>query len=127
MIETGLVSHLLADAPLMAVIERRLYPLVLPQDAAVPAVTYQRVSTPRTLTLKGGGTTAPRFQFSAWAMTYSQAKQVGELLKAALDCYTGPMGTHKVAAFMAGYRDTYDDDTKRYGCGVDFIINYRGE
>ena len=124
-IETALVTHILADPAIVAVIGNRLYPLAIPQGGEVPAIVYQRVSSPRTLTLDGDSVNSPRIQFSCYAETFGQAKQLAMRLYESLDCFSGVLGNKtKAAALMADNRDDYEPETGRYRCGVDFFVLY---
>ena len=86
MIEAEIVQLLAEDAPVLALVARRVYPLVLPQGTTLPAVTYQRISGIHEKLLDEPATlTRPRFQFTAHASTFLQARQVTNAVKAALN------------------------------------------
>lgn len=84
-IEQALVAHLLSDEKITSIIQDRLFPLAVPQDEDVPAIVYQRISSPRTLTLTGESASNPRIQLSCYAKTFSQAKQMAVTLYNSLD------------------------------------------
>jgi hypothetical protein len=91
-IEAGLVYKLTTTAGLTALISTRTYLERIPQGATLPCLTYQRISTPRLLahdTSGSAGTAHPRFQFDAWATTYSSAKAITDALRAALNGFSG--------------------------------------
>lgn len=96
-LEEGLASYLSNFAGLTALVSNRVYPMRIPQNAGVPCVTYQRISTPRELTHQSSGATGdlahPRFQFDAWAETYATAKSITDQIRAALNGKTGSIGT----------------------------------
>ena len=50
-IEEAIYGALTAHAGLSALVDDRVYPMVLPQDATRPAVTYMRVSGARDLNI----------------------------------------------------------------------------
>ena len=62
-IEAGLYAHLVGSAGVTALVATRVYPLLVPQDATLPAIAYQRISGPRDHTHDGpsGVTPAARF------------------------------------------------------------------
>jgi hypothetical protein len=69
----------------------RLYPLVIPQTAALPAVAYQKISSPKDLNHSGSSHLAhSRFQFTCAADDYSVVKT---LTAAVRDCWLGFRGT----------------------------------
>lgn len=72
----------------------RIYPNVIPQDATLPAIAYQRISGPRVMKHSGAsGLTFARMQYSCTAASYSAAKALLHQVRAALNGYTGTMGT----------------------------------
>lgn len=122
-IKQALVSYLL-NTELTNLIDNRLFPLILPQDAKLPAVTYQQVSIPRTLSLKGTGDKAqPRFQFSCWASNYSEGQAVANKLRNLLDGFSGLMGENvRTSVRVASEREDYESETGRYRVDIDFLI-----
>jgi hypothetical protein len=90
-IEEGIVYRLKNYSGLSALVGDRIYPLKLPQGVILPAVTYQRISTPRVITHDQGtgGLAMPRFQFSAYDDGYSSVKAVIKQIREALNGYKG--------------------------------------
>lgn len=122
-IEQALVAHLLSDEKITSIIQDRLFPLAVPQDEDVPAIVYQRISSPRTLTLTGESASNPRIQLSCYAKTFGQAKQMAITLYNSLDFFRGKLGNKtKSAVLMEDSRDDYEPETGRYRCDVDFFI-----
>lgn len=71
----------------------RIYPNVIPQDATLPAIAYQRIDGPRLMAHSGAsGLTFARMQYSCTAATYSAAKTLLHQVRAALNGFTGTMG-----------------------------------
>lgn len=122
-IEPALVAHILSDEKITSIIQDRLFPLAVPQDEDVPAIVYQQISSPRTLTLTGESASHSRIQLSCYAKTFSQAKQMAITLYNSLDFFRGNLGNKtKSAVLMADSRDDYEPETGRYRCDVDFFI-----
>lgn len=89
-IETDIVDVLEADAAVIGLLgappNTRIYPEILPQDPAYPAVTYFRVDTHRERGLSGPcGYARPRFQFDVWATGYGSKRAVADAIRRALD------------------------------------------
>lgn len=85
-LEEGLVAKLLAMAGVTSLVGTRIYPLVEPQDASLPAIVYQRISGPRDHVMEGAsGLAMARMQLTMLASTYSGAKALAEAVRAALD------------------------------------------
>lgn len=121
-IEADIYSSLTAHAGLSALIGTRLYPVLLPQNPTYPAVTYQRVSTPRAQAINGTVASAgPRFQFAAWASTYSSAVSVAAQVRAALIAMSGNIVT-VYEVLLDGEREVWEDDPGVFRRDVDALI-----
>lgn len=92
-IEEALYAHLAASAGVAALVSARIYPQTIPQDIALPAIAYQRISGVREYSHGGPSQLAhPRFQFTCQAATYAAAKSLANAVRAALSGYRGTMG-----------------------------------
>lgn len=132
-LEEGIASYLELHADLVALIDGRVYALRIPQGATIPCMTYQRISTPRTLTHDTSGATgdliSPRFQFDAWAETLSSAKAITDALRGILNGKTGAIGTAPRqitirAALAENEQPEYDTELELYRGRSDYIIWY---
>jgi hypothetical protein len=133
MIEDALYGYLARQAAITALIgsgdDFRLYPDLLPEGIAYPAVAYFRVSTPRLHTLDGpSGFAQPRFQFSVWGNTKSDVIAVVEALRLTLDGFRGQMGDTQVRAILSddemGDHDQYDGNTRSFHRVIDFHVSH---
>jgi hypothetical protein len=85
-VEEALVSALLNNAALAALVSTRIDWLLRPQGSAVPAITLQVVSGTMAHTFQGrDGLTEYLVQIDVWADTYGSMKTVQRALTAALD------------------------------------------
>lgn len=95
-LEQALTALLRDDPALVALIARRVYPGVLPQGVAYPAVTYQRISTARSqwrrLQDHKPSYERPRFQIDAYAKTPLAVQTVAAAVIELLDGFRGPAG-----------------------------------
>ena len=128
-IAADIVAFLLADATLGGLIGTRLYPLKLPQDPTVPAMTYQWVSGQRAHAADGAvGLASPRVQFDCWAQTYLEVEAMLEALRKRLDGFQGTVGSSPGSwiqgAFFETERDDYDDEVRLYRRSADFFVWY---
>ena len=107
-IEQALKTELETVTALTALIEDRLYYVKAPQDVAEPYVAFFKVSSPRDETLDGAaGLARARFQFSTFAETYDEAKQIAQQIQLALEGKRGIIG-----GVGGVYADiSYDDET----------------
>jgi hypothetical protein len=130
-LDEGIIAYLKAYTGLTALISTRIYPVQFPDGVTMPCVVYQRVDTPRTLTMQSSGATGdltnPRFQFRAWATTYASAKAITDQIRAALNGRTGSTGAGTVTvtlrASLAGNEtDGFDPNVRLYYRVSDFVI-----
>jgi len=127
-LEEALFAYLKDYAGLKALVSTRIYPLILPQPPTLPAVTYFKVSmvNKRTLASPSNVLKQVRIQFSCWANTYSEAKDVAEQVKLALQDFRGEMGGAGGVQVLDGNvineQDLYETDTGIYHVPVDVLI-----
>ena len=107
-----------------ALIANRFYPNKLPQDVKLPAMTYQRISGQRVHSHGGNsGLAFPRFQFSAWAKKYTQAVDLTEKLRLAIDGFRGTvLGVRIDVILFQGDRGFYENDLDIHQIASDYII-----
>lgn len=75
----------------------RIYPMVLPQAPAYPAITYEQVSGVREVSLCGPtGRTKPRISISSWARHYGDAHELADEIRVALQGFRGTMGSTQI-------------------------------
>jgi len=126
-LEEGIAAFLIADATIGAVVANRIYPLMIPQGATLPCLTYQRISTPRIVTHQSSGATGdltnPRFQFDAWGVTQKEVKAISDALRAVLHGKRGAMGGVTIRAAIAENEEPeFDPDSELYRSRSDYII-----
>lgn len=101
--EAALYSMLTTGSPnpVLELVGTRVYPLVLPQAPTLPAIRYQRISTPRSQyrTMDGRANYAsPRFQVDVWANDHGTAVQVAQAIYALLEGFHGTVGGLRIDA-----------------------------
>ncbi len=128
MFEEALCSYLTSSFGIFALASDRVYPLMLPQNCPLPAVTYQKVSGDRLHSLQGDtGYTTPVFQITSRADTYEQCKVLAEQVRLSLQNFTGTMGTsgfHIGAVLLIGEVEGYEPDTNSWYNNMDFKFHY---
>jgi len=131
LVEEGLRARLAGFAGLSALVSTRIYRLTVPQDAVLPAVTYQRISGPREYVM---GQQTPlvraRFQITSWADDYSGVKAVAEQVRLALSNYAGTSAGVVIDwVEMVNDTDLFEDETGQatgvFGVASDFFLHYR--
>ncbi|OGO04004.1 MAG: hypothetical protein A2Y91_03500 [Chloroflexi bacterium RBG_13_54_8] len=108
----------------MTIAGDRVYPQVLPPKVTLPAISYNRISTPRVRSLSGSSHLAmPRFQFTAWAITYEEARFLMDEIKADLNDFSGTVGGMIIqASKVENELDRYEPTPGIYGIIADFIV-----
>jgi hypothetical protein len=84
-IEMALVSLLINDADVNAKVGDRIFPVYVPEDKSLPAITYQEISGPRDAVMSGAsGLVNARFQINCWTKKYRGARELADLVRIAL-------------------------------------------
>ena len=130
-ISDALYNYLSNYAGLTALVSTRIYPLVLPQDGTLPAVAYQKVSAIRTHTMGNDpGVARPRYQFTCWGETPTEAKEVAAQIRAALQNQRNQLwgGESGVTVTVIGPENEIDNfeltkaDVELFSVSQDFYI-----
>lgn len=131
LLEEAVYSRLSGFAGLTALVSTRISPVEIPQDAALPAVVYQRISGIRNYAM---GNQTPlvraRIQVTSWAESYSGVKAVAEQVRLALSNWHGTAAGVTIDwTEMLDDTDLFEDRTGSalgvLGVASDFYIHYR--
>lgn len=114
-IEESLVTRLLAEPTLTALVGQRIEPVISSQDTALPALSYQMISRQAEQTHDGPAISRPRIQLTAIGATYTQVVNVLAACKTALDGVSWGGG---VASFCENEFDGYQADSRETGVFV---------
>lgn len=88
--EGALIGLLLADAPIAAVVGTRVYPVRRPQGVPYPSIVMTRVSGNPGYADDGEiGLQHARVQIDSQALTYTEAKNLAQLVRARLSAFAG--------------------------------------
>jgi hypothetical protein len=94
----------------------RVYPIVLPDTATLPAIIYQRISSVPVTSLDGDtGLDSVRIQISVWSTTYKEAKELSETVRATLNASALKIVTENDT-------DDYEPETKRFRVLTDYVV-----
>lgn len=131
-IEAALVYILVNDIAVNMLVSTRIYPNVIPQDADMPAITYQQISGPRVHDMDGAvGMVKARFQFTCWAENYDKAKEIAGAVRLAIDGYSGTVLQTVIDGIHLGNEGDMPemmpgaDELSRYGKYLDFVIWFK--
>lgn len=113
-------------AAIAALVSTRIYPLVLPQSVAYPAISYQRISNTGQM-----GTTAlreSRWQVNCWALTYTAAQALAVAVKNALEEYTATATAPRIKmVLVVNELDDFDPEANIFRVIVDVMLTTSGD
>lgn len=116
-------------------IGERVYPLTLPQDVTLPAMTYQVISDVPTIshstaqdhpTYTGTQRSDTRVQFDCYGSDYDEAEALCDELRQLTVGYRGSWGTEEVDSVLPDVRlDDWDEAPGVWRVIQDLIIGHR--
>lgn len=122
-------TYLLTKSGVTTLVNQRIYPDVLPQNAKLPAVVFFVVSNHPEHHMGGGSTlTQARVQVDCYASTRLGANALGEAIRNAMDGTTGTFGAQFAQTCHLDMRQYFYDppedksDVGRYGETQDWLI-----
>jgi Protein of unknown function (DUF3168) len=118
MIEKLLYALLSSTPSIAAITGPRIYPLVLPTDPTLPAISYSFIAGTSSPTLTTKGYKRYRIEINCWGTTYASAVALRSAVKDALDGYhDGDM-----SVFLISPRDFFDDVLLQYRAMAEFYV-----
>lgn len=129
-LEEALRTRLLADGTVSGLVGTRVFPLVVPQGQALPAIAYQRISGIREHTHEGAsGLARPRLQYACVATSFTTARGVADAVRKSLDGFAGVIGSVTVQNIMIqnqidNYNLSADDEASSFTTWLDFVVWY---
>jgi len=128
-IETSLYSILSGDGDVTDKVSTRIYPVLIPQKADMPAIAFQQISADREYTMAGEvGMTSITYQVSCFADSYSESRELADVVRIALSDYSGTVnGRYIYTIFIQGEGDipNISPEFKRYGKRLDFEVWFK--
>lgn len=118
--EADLKAHLQVAA-IGAVVADRIYPLIRPQGAVVPAITYQRLSGVPQTDLDGldGSLFEIRCQIDCYSESFVTSRGLAELVRARLQTAAATF-----SAIVNLDQDFFEEDTRLYRTALDCSFWY---
>ena len=123
----ALYEYLSADAVISKRIDGRIYPIVLPQNALLPAIVYSPVLANYDSALQGDtGFVRQTVQFVSHDTTYKKTRELSRLIKKALQDYQGDMNGLCIQAVFVKSDYEYNGntalkfDTEEYMSSIEF-------
>jgi hypothetical protein len=125
-----MVARLTADAGITALAGTRVYPLIIPQDAPLPAIRYARITTFRPQVMsEETGTAEISMQLDSYATTYAGAKALGAAVRAALTRWrqAATFGVDIIDCWLDGEQDVFEEDRRAYRQLQTYLFHVRGD
>ena len=118
MLEQGLVTLLLANAGVSALIGTRIYPVQGPPDnPTYPYITYQDfTAAPSDYAFDSAELVTRRIQFAYWGLAYSDGAGIYLAVRNAISGYVGTLGdgTRVLFAKHLTWMNNFDVDSRSY-------------
>jgi hypothetical protein len=123
-IDEAIYSALTGNATLTGLVSTRIYPLVLPQECDLPAVTFFRVSNLHNHGMGGDVTLMEtRLQISSLADSVSMMRTVSDAVRGVLSRWRGTYESVVVQdSLLDSEMDDFEPETEVYQCIQDYII-----
>lgn len=120
-IDEAIRTIMTSNVAVKSFVGSRIYPLQLPLDCILPALSIHKTSNPYKQ-IAG----APRFQISCWAEDYLQVQQLSKAVEAALEGFSGVVsGIEIIRIVPIEAPDQYEDLPGVYHVPYDFKVIYR--
>lgn len=115
-IESKIYSALTGNTTIFASVSNRIFPMVMPQDTTLPAITYQRLSGGQENDLSGySNLENPHISIMCWATNYDGALDLAEDVHVAMD--GAGSAFHSI---LVNDLDGFDPETEYYVRSMDF-------
>ncbi|RZU39331.1 DUF3168 domain-containing protein [Edaphobacter modestus] len=118
MIEQVFAAALSSNPAIQAICGTRVYPLVVPTDSPMPAITYRFVGGSSKATVDTYGTQRSRVEVSCWGNSYGDAVTLRTAVIGALSQYS----QNGVFISFLQTIDDFDHEVLQYPASAEFYI-----
>jgi|WetSurMetagenome_2_1015567.scaffolds.fasta_scaffold00567_25 hypothetical protein len=125
-LKTALATILEDTTALTALVGTRIYSVMLPQGFTLPAVVFRMTADETERILSGhAGKARTTFEVSYCAVTDTAAETGGEIIRIALDGYSGTVSSVKIqSVIMTTRSDDYEPDLNIFRRVMEFKIGH---
>lgn len=104
----------------------RVYPVQLPQNPTLPALSYQRISATRDYVQTGAtGLVLARVQIDSWAKAFRDATLLADAVRRAVSGFRGHLdGEYVHSVFLDNERHLFESGVEVYRVSQDYRIRY---
>lgn len=126
-LEEAVYSRLSTSVAVAALVSTRIYPQKIPQEAALPAVAYARISALRVKAHAAPtGLARARMQVMCVARSYSDVKVLATAVRKSMEGVMGTVGGLVIqGSWLETDADEYGDAEGLYSVRQDFMVWYR--
>jgi hypothetical protein len=127
MIESNIRQLITSNTQFTGLAGTRLYPVLLPTESPLPAVTYQSISLKTLYALdERVNFDQLRLQIDVWASTYLDSKALASCIVGILDNFSGsfPDGTYVDGIQLRNSTDYYEHEALTYRVMLQFDIQF---
>jgi hypothetical protein len=117
LLEEKIYTVLSSAANVTAITGLRIYPVIRPQDSALPAITYTRISGGQISSLTSySHLESPRIQIDVWTDTYGAGKALAIYVRNAM------LAATTFQAIIESDNDSWEEDPEMYRVSMDFFV-----
>ena len=128
----GLVELLTSNVSINAIIDGRVFPVVMRQGETRDSIVYNRITELEALTMLGPcGLISVRYQFDAWSRSAEGAVILADLVKEQFGGYRGRITLDPPLTYvdvqlieLINGRDDFDNEAKMYRMSRDYYVWY---
>jgi len=128
MVEKAIYYRLANASSVTSLTSTRIYNLQLPQETAMPAIVFQRITTSRDLIAHGGalGLAEAIVQVSIYAETVTSVRALSEAVRVLLHVYKGTLNSVEIIlSRLVNEVDLFDSELEIYHVAMDFQVKFR--
>lgn len=120
---------LLADPAVAAMVDDRVYPLIMPETTKWPVIVYTKVSEAPERVLAGATRVMyARYQVDSWATTVAVVNDLAASIQAALDGYVGDdVDDLKMSISAMGTTEAFDEVSGLYHTIMELLVCHEVE
>lgn len=119
---TSIRDAVVNDATLAELIAGRIFPVVLPPDPALPAVTYGLVSQPTLVTQEGNQYRTPRWRFHIYSLIYADLEPIARALAGLFGSSANTPFPSSRIEYPSSRAEDHESDTHRYWRALDVVV-----
>ncbi len=124
MLVKAIFTKLSTDGGISAITSTRVYPIKLPQQPTLPALTYRIITEPQVHSMEGTFSQNARLQIDCWAETFLAAHELAEAVEDAMNDFSGTIGAEQVisSSVQVNKQDLFDPEVNDYRVSIDYSI-----